>query len=131
MIRRDDGRFDGLLAVSQDSGDDVRATASVEYCEKSQRRPVRRVCYRLLAHQGEAQGERQEIGPAVTLMGKFHQDADSLEDFRYNAVGRVRVVLSNVAAKFVEIVECFRVENVATRAGRHCRCACVFSIRRR
>jgi hypothetical protein len=40
-------------------------------------------------------------------MGKPHQGLNTVEDCRYYPVGRVGVVLGNVGANFVNIVERF------------------------
>ena len=45
---------------------------------------------------------RREIGAAVALMGRLDQVPNTIENFRYNPIGGIRI-----GADFVKVIECF------------------------
>jgi len=45
---------------------------------------------------------RREIGAAVALMGRLDQVPNTIENFRYNPIGGIRI-----SADFVKVIECF------------------------
>ena len=67
------------------------------------------------------------------MVRKRHQGAHPIVDFRYHAIGAIRVVLGYVFGNLVEVDERFRVQRIPahTGLGRRWRWDSVFSIKRR
>src|ERR1039457_3631829 len=121
-----------LFTASQNRGYHAGAAPSVKHGHDPQWLLFRRVCNHVFPHQLEPQRARSEIWTPIALIGKCHQAANPVEDFRYHPVGSIRVVLCDAFANVVDVGKRLGVERVSTHAGRRrWRWASVFSIKRR